>query len=348
MNAGRTWLWVFAGCYSLACAMLCATVLTQPAYGDLTRLGRLSEQAFGWHAGQPAIDPAVLRSSSFEDADIVVIGDSFSTDEGRRSGGVQLVWQSRLVQAGYRVATLHVNEVDPLCSGLSSWLADQGFHGHTVVVESVERVLDSLLQRSLACAARKRRPVKTDYSPPPPMFAAPTFAFNWTRPIATGTMTAWNTARAQREAPALIAPSSGTGDAVRVQLVEGGCKLFSHKTCDRALFLAQDTINPVLDKTAVERMAKISASQPELRIVWVVVPNKSSVYLSSDRSTEAAQLIAHLGLGPDLFGALRAQRLRQVDLYWPNDTHLSPAGSLFMGQQIAQWLSRPNANVAGN
>ena len=65
-------------------------------------------------------------------------------------------------------------------------------------------------------------------------------------------------------------------------------------------------------------------------------------------SDDAARLLDATGIGPNLFEALAAERLQQVDLYAPNDTHLSARGSLFVGQQVVDWLSRRNTSAPGS
>lgn len=343
MQTNRLWLWAFSGCYAVAAALYCATVLTPPAYGDLTRLGRLSEHAFGWHATQPAIDPALLRSWPLNEADVVVIGDSFSVAVGRYGGDVQLVWQSALGQAGHRVTTLHFDDVGPLCPDLPLWLAAQGFRGRWVLIESVERNLSELMRRASACTAMKTKSTGMAYTRPSPRIAAPERTLNWLAPITTGAVTAWNTARALHAESVLV---TGPAEAVRIQRVEGGCKLFSHEACDRALFLEHDSTSAAFALESVQRLQQFNAARSDLQIVWVIVPNKSTVYLSSSGSADVARILARGGLGPDLFGALAAQRKQQVDLYAPNDTHLSTAGSLFMGQQIAVWLTQRDVEEA--
>ena len=64
--------------------------------GPLTRMGKIPESLFGWTKEQPAIDPSNLANVSLQEADILVIGDSFS---------IPHLWQSVLVKNGIKVHT---------------------------------------------------------------------------------------------------------------------------------------------------------------------------------------------------------------------------------------------------
>ena len=50
----------------------------EPLNGDLTRLGYLFEEDFGWNKQQPLVPIEHMKSFSIEEADVLVIGDSFS------------------------------------------------------------------------------------------------------------------------------------------------------------------------------------------------------------------------------------------------------------------------------
>ena len=346
MLPARLWVWTFAACYAVVSVLLCVTLATTPTYGDLTRLGRLSERSFGWRAAQPTIDPLLLRSWPLSQADVVVVGDSFSLAFKRQRVPVQLVWQSQLVTAGYRVATLHWAETGPLCADLSSWLVAQGFRGKLVLVESAERDLAGHVDKSAGCAVTSGKLQISSYTRSPAPAVPPAAAMNWGQSITTGVMTAWNTTRVEQSTADLVLRQSGSNDAVRVHHLERGCEFFSHLACSKALFFDGDTQHRPLDVETVERMSQLSKRHPSLQIAWIVMPNKTSIYRLPDQSDDAARQLEAMGLGPNLFEALTAERFRQVDLYAPNDTHLSARGSLFVGQQVVEWLSRRKGSAA--
>jgi hypothetical protein len=104
-------------------------------YGDLTRLGNFPERYFGWQYPQPSISPDLFKDYSFNEADILVIGDSFSI--GR-------TWQTKLVSEGLKVGTMHWGELktksEAMPSDLGNALRTSGFKGRYVVIESVGRL----------------------------------------------------------------------------------------------------------------------------------------------------------------------------------------------------------------
>ena len=110
--------------------------------GDLTRMGMLPEKYFGWTAPQPKIDNTLLISSNWVDADILVIGDSFSE---------KLIWQSKLVQAGYKVRTENWASVGQICHDFNDWLNLNKFKGRYVIIQSVENSFDARLKKSVQC-----------------------------------------------------------------------------------------------------------------------------------------------------------------------------------------------------
>ena len=52
-KSAKTWLGIFAAGYLVCCALLLISLFTPIPYGDLTRIGRISERQFGWHAPPP-------------------------------------------------------------------------------------------------------------------------------------------------------------------------------------------------------------------------------------------------------------------------------------------------------
>jgi hypothetical protein len=328
------WLVGFSACVLLMQPALWWSWLTPAAYGDLTRIGRFSESAFGWQGRQPAISADWLTASPVEHADVLVIGDSFS---------VTLRWQSVLVRAGWRVATLHWRTVNALCSDFEPSLRRLGFNGHAVVLQKAERSLPTLVDDSTGCqATRTVRSVSSPRPQPSPLTEPPPWAYQWRAPLDTGLVTAWRTWRAERDDTGFVVHDA---ESVRVATVPRGCELFSHRLCRRGLFLAEDLDLPAATPRHVAALPALARSTPNLRIVWAVTPNKSTIYLQPDRAAALsvpmqASVVAQ-GQGIDLFGALLAERERQRDLYFPNDTHFSNAGYLFMGRLIAQALGPP-------
>jgi hypothetical protein len=85
----KVWLRFFFIGYIVLMGLWIVSLTSPIPYGDLTRIGRLSEREFGWTAPPPKVDPALLKGTPVDQADIMVIGDSFS---------MTFRWQSKLVR----------------------------------------------------------------------------------------------------------------------------------------------------------------------------------------------------------------------------------------------------------
>ena len=131
MTQARTWLGIYAAGFAVLTGFLCVTLFTQAPFGDMTRVARVSEDAFGWHLTPPLIADEDVRNAPLDQADVLVIGDSFS---------MFFAWQASLVKAGYRVTTTHWDKIGPLCDDFAPWLRKAGFKGRLVIIESIERL----------------------------------------------------------------------------------------------------------------------------------------------------------------------------------------------------------------
>jgi hypothetical protein len=153
--------------------------------GELTRMALLPESLFGWTRSQPAIEARLLQQSPMQEADVLVIGDSYS---------IPLVWQSVLVQRGFKVRTESWDSVRGICEDLLPWLRRQGFRGHTVIIESVERMLEDRLRGSLACAHMDYHALpNTDAPRLPPATANDPHYTNFSSPLSISLRTALQT-----------------------------------------------------------------------------------------------------------------------------------------------------------
>lgn len=334
----RLWLSLFAIGFALVTALLILSIGTQAPYGDLTRIGALSESWFGWHDEQPAIDPNLLRSAPIDQADIVVVGDSFSVSAGP-APHAGLLWQSRLVASGWRVATLHWDGAHPLCPDFHDWLASTGFRGRWVLMESVERALDERLTTARRCGSTARAAPQA-FTTWAPATRPPEPRLNLGEQLLTGISTAWNTRRALKTTEPALFKDPAASDSVRLHRWAEGCRHFSHTACDRALFLLDDEKKPPYEAKHLPLMAAATHAAHPWRVAWVIVPNKRTFYLdaaSFARTGEAAQA---QGLGPNIMGSLQTHAASGRDMYFSNDTHLSSRGSLLLGDAVAQWLAQ--------
>ena len=323
MTPARLWLSIFLTGFMVIAGLLLQTLLTPVPYGDLARIGRISDHDFGWRVDQPHVEPAQLEGVPVEKADILVIGDSFSATH---------VWQSQLGKVGYGVITVFWDSIDErLCGDFGSWLAKSGFRGKLVIVESVERIVALRMDRTQKCE-RMDKPLAAQAAPrSPPSEHVPGFALNWDAQLISG----WLTARCTRAA--LGGRIDGKCDPQTVaRPVHNGCDRFTHRRCDGALFLAGDR---ELGEIAPEHAAQMQAfnkAQSPVPILWMVVPNKWTTYLEPRHSQAFVTAFVQDGLGPDLFGFAQEQKTVMRDFYYPNDTHISTQGQIVLGERMLQ------------
>lgn len=331
MKPAHIWLKIFLTGFAAVFVMFLVTILTPAPYGDLSRIGRISEADFGWRSKQPLIPSEQLLNWPIDKADVAVIGDSFS---------MGFAWQSALSTAGYRVATINWDTVDTLCADFSQWLRGSGFRGRVVIVETIERTLSLRIAKSRKC--RSTSVLNPEIAPAAnsPPIDPPPFALNVGAKLVTGAITYSNSRRIRRaDRPIKIGVPGGLS-SVTAQRVENGCSQFSHRLCQKALFLTHDVELPELTPDDAAFLDGFARRAAPLQIVWMVVPNKTTVYLDQQRSAAFAQEIEKRSLGPNLFSMAQQFRLQTVDLYLPNDTHWSTRGQLMFGHEVLQHLRR--------
>lgn len=291
--------------------------------GDLTRVGMLPEHFFGWRAQQPAIDSALMKQASWKDADVLVIGDSFS--DGR-------VWQTILTAHGLKVHSEEWNELRAVCSDFKPWLARQGFHGKIVIFEFVERNIPNIDQ-SLSCQHMFIHHSPSDDVPvSPPATTYDPDRRSYSGRLSVGIETAWKAYRYIRLSNTSGFQQMNLSNGAKLARVPDGCALFSHLSCNDALFLSKDKSADIPD-SVIDKLKLLNARLPGITPIWVFVPNKSTAYLYPNKqfwNKAAAQVNA-----PNLLAAFRAAiQDKVVDLYYGNNTHLSTRGYLLMGQVI--------------
>lgn len=324
MTPAKLWLSLFFAPFALCLVMLMQTLFCSIVpYGDLSRIGRIDDLQFGFRVMQPQIDARLLRSVPVAQADILVIGDSFSA---------QHHWQAPLVQAGHAVSTLSWGQVgDALCSNLDAWLAGAGFRGKLVVIESVERMVTARLAESKTCD-RLLAPPGAPFEPLPSA-ATPASRLDFSRAVSP--FDGWLTRRCTDAAVAGERRSLCNPDVI-ARPVAHGCELFTHLRCDLAPFFADDARNGEIDPGAVRVMQAFGRAHRTVPLLWMVVPNKSTAYLEPGHSHRFVEGFAGAGLGPDLFAFAQQEKTAMRDFYLPNDTHLSVSGQLALGERMLQ------------
>ena len=331
MKPGVLWLRIYGVGFIVCFAFLWITLLTPIAYGDLTRVGRISETEFAARRPAPKFNAVHLVDSPVAAADVLVIGDSFS---------IRFAWQAALVEAGYHVVTTHWDKTGPLCADFPGWLHRSGFKGRYVIIESIERLLPERLAAAAVCNTMSH-PFQA--IPRATQLAADTAMtlpqrLNWDAEWASGWLTYLNTRTIKASQRDLVLQHPRWGDFIVSRPLPDGCKEFSNRLCNKGLFLVDDERNPVLSPSSAALMARFDRLAGMPKIIWMVIPNKTTVYLNPDHATSFVQALSALKLGPDLFALAAENRQHVMDLYSPNDTHLSPAGYQLVGARMLQAL----------
>ncbi|HEU0187224.1 MAG TPA: hypothetical protein VFR06_04955, partial [Gallionellaceae bacterium] len=128
----------------------------------------------------------------------------------------------------------------------------------------------------------------------------------------------------------------GWGEVNLVRLANG-CELFSHPRCQDVLFYQKDRAED-MGENVLGNMAEINKRLAGYDVVWMVIPDKASVYLPGDKKfwVEAERRFQ----APNLLKVLQQARDKNMDLYFANNTHVSTRGYLLLGETIYQRLQR--------
>ena len=295
--------------------------------GDLTRVGMLPEKMFGWTKPQPAIDPALLRSASWQEADVLVVGDSFSEPR---------IWQTALVKRGLKVRTQHWTSVRGVCEDFYPWLRSQGFRGKIVIFEVVERNIEAGLANSVACKKLDYHPsINADKAVHPPRISR--VAVDRSGRLAVGLQTLSNSLKYQE-----VSNKPGFEEWVmpggaKVHHIPRGCQQFSHAQCQDALFYSSDRVTDLPDST-IDNITTLNSRLDDITPLWVFMPDKSTIYLHPDK--QFWNKVEQRFNAPNVLNTLRAALDRGViDLYPANNSHLSTTGYLLLGDLIYQHIS---------
>lgn len=135
-----------------------------PFYGDLTRIGNLSEQDYGWQVTQKYY-PELLFKRDVEKytsySDVVVIGDSFSMPTRvtkPHEQGKYIYWTNEFAnKTGLSITAIHVDALS-----IDELVASESFRLHPpkiVIYQSAERGVERRLKNTL------KQPCKNLYSP---------------------------------------------------------------------------------------------------------------------------------------------------------------------------------------
>ncbi|MEI7842033.1 MAG: hypothetical protein WCI39_03285 [Gallionellaceae bacterium] len=300
--------------------------------GGLTRLGKLPESLFGWNKSQPVISPQLFSQADWQDADVLVIGDSFSVGDATSSNTRPYLWQTVLVQSGLKVHTEGWGNIRAICTDFIPWVQSKGFEGKYIVLENVERAAESNLDKSIACQ-------KMNYKNTPPLLPTPPdvkadrsrISYSGKLSVGIETWLHQLTYLYLSERPDF--KQQELSNHVKIQRMSDGCDLFSHPRCQDVLFFTEDRIED-FDENMFSKMSQIESRLVGLVPVWVIVPDKTTVYLNSNKQfwNTAEQRFR----APNLLKTFRNEiQNKTVDFYRGNDTHLSTEGFLVMGRSIS-------------
>lgn len=310
--------------------------------GELTRMGKLPEFMFGWNKSRVTVPRELLKPVSWQDADVLVIGDSFSAGENVNHGRV---WQSVLVRNGLRVRTEHWANVRGICEDFYSWVRAQGFKGKWIIFEIVERNIEDGLPKAANCKTTIYHPsVYTDRWRVPPLEKRPVSS-GMSGKMSVAIETGLNAYKYWKMADAPTFRSAVWINGTTIARVPHGCELFSHENCNDAIFLTQDSPAEV-NYSVFDEIEKINSRLQDITPIWVFVPNKSTAYLYPNKSfwDEAERRLYSPNILRIVKGALE---IKTVDLYPANNQHFSTEGYLLMGDEIFRTLQKAELKVPG-
>lgn len=305
------------------------TLFFEPVSGDLTRIGHWSERDFGWQQPQPAV-AVHANGALITNPHVVVLGDSFSHPN---------IWQSYLAESRHlEILTFQYQDVACVDNWLH-WVVEQHYPNmRTVVIETVERGFVPLFRNLNTCPRRTPKYFELAEKNVKPMRPQKglTLDAGYLIPTATNTLRAtWS------DGPI------ASGEVINALLSTD--KLFSNRKADRLLYFAEDELKMSWSEkdqaVAVGNLKRIQddLAKKGLRLVVIVVPDKSSAYrpyLANEASKSGY---------PDIFEQLKVAGVNNVnllsffqqsvgetvDLYLPNDTHLSTQGYKIMASKVA-------------
>lgn len=290
--------------------------------GDLTRMAKLPESFFGWTNEQPVINPAFMQQAEWKDAEVLAIGDSFTNAN---------IWQTVFTEKGVKVRSESWSSMFNICEDISDWLMKKGFKGKYVIIESAEKYHEVRLSQSLNCKQTIYHPIaELLYSPPITLPDRITKSYSGS--MSVGIQTKINSFRYEQLSSKSNFASWDTLEEVRMVHMENGCKLFSHNRCNDVLFYKKDRIEDMGEKIFYD-MSKINERLKGYTTVWVIIPDKATVYLQNNKIfwNEAERKFK----APNLLNSFKqALAKNTIDLYLANNTHVSTTGYILMGNAI--------------
>lgn len=321
-------------CYLFGCLFLIAiptvwiSLFFTTYHGDLTRVGKWMESDFAPQVAQPKIDAKLLVSSSLHDADILVIGDSFSEN---------LHWQASLIKENKKVATILWSQIDQICEDFPDKLSISGFNGKQIIIESIERIAARQFEKSVKCKVGKEFGDQTSkVTQPIPIVINRENAFNVNGQFIAGLETIIHSL-AIRMTDRYTKIHNYKSKGSHIYSLDNGCNYFSHHLCQFGLFFHEDYSQPALDQKTIDHIEILKKRLSSYQTTWVVIPNKSSIY-QRPVSEEFWVSLDNKKLGPNLYQTIQKEKFLTKDIFLPNDTHFSSKGYLLLGTEISNFI----------
>jgi hypothetical protein len=316
-----------------------------PIRGDLARVGGFAE--LDYRPGVPQADARIAPNTvALADADVVVLGDSFSN---------KLLWQGELeALTGQRTLTFQYGQVG--C--ISNWL--RWLHGMQlkpnaqVIIESSERSFVARFNQMAECPKFTPVPVHRHLESGPKPWFDPDLSLD----IIYQGRVLLNSVRLGKQ------DVYRAGETVNVALKRED--RFTNHRSDRLMYHIDDEgkndwtpaqLGNALAGLKAEQAAFSASGQ---KLSMLVMPDKSSVYRDDivaprTRMSSATRDLQAAGLfGMDTLACFRTLATAMPDFYLPDDTHVSPNGfrlvaaSLAHGQQCAVPAASAPASAALN
>ncbi len=305
-----------------------------PISGDLTRIGNWSERDF---AGKRPQSEIKVQTNGGMDSNpqVLVLGDSFSYPN---------IWQSYLAESS-KLEILSFKYQDVGCvNNWLDWIAAKNYPNlKAIVIQIAERSFVSVFRNLHTCDRRIPEPIKHTAKSQKQAHSVEgvTLDVTYLFPAAVNMLCmAWNDGRIV------------SGEVINVPLSRDN--LFSNHKSKRLLYYADDDRKKYWSEkeiaAAVGNLKTIQdgLTKGGLRFAVVVVPDKSNAYrkylvdeIDREGYPDIFEKLMAAGVNSiDLLFFFQQAVSETVDLYLPNDTHLSTQGYKLMSAKIFEYLQR--------
>jgi hypothetical protein len=358
----RRYLYLLFGLCGIAAAGgLVLVVWLEPLAGDLTRVGGYSENDFGWNGVEQQFSPPVAEPGSLDgEYAIVVIGDSFSVrttpDRQTREGSF---WTDFLANdTGVRLGVFDVGRTP-----VERFLASPAYRSHPprlVILELVERTLLSRLGGPTTCP-RPGPPIEALIDPMP----EPPLPGGYRRALVPRSIEAAAGQAADYLKKAIRRRLLHQDTTATLRLPLSRSDLFSSRRPGDLLVFNEDLGKAGWSaddwrtiRCRLLRYQRDVTANGTTAFVFVLVPDKSTAYAdylpAAPWLIDAAEHLAEPpGINmPRLDVVLRASIAAGTrDVYLPNDSHWSTAGSRIVARTVLRYLrpgTPPTPLMTGN